>query len=66
MRHEISKMLAKVFEMRKEERVPRANVVRELLISQEEINTLIFGLILTNVSTKTTFRMLSKLTNQIH
>lgn len=66
MRHEISKMLAKVFEMRKEESVPRANVVRELLISQEEINTLIFGLILTNVSTKTTFRMLSKLTNQIH
>lgn len=51
MRQETSKMLAKVFEMLKEENVSRADVAKELSLLQEDIDMLTFGLILTNVST---------------
>ncbi|HEY8118185.1 MAG TPA: XRE family transcriptional regulator [Methylophilaceae bacterium] len=51
MRHETSKMLAKVFEMLKQENMSRADVARELSLLPEDIDTLTFGLVITNVPT---------------
>ncbi|MDP2248314.1 MAG: ImmA/IrrE family metallo-endopeptidase, partial [Nitrosomonadales bacterium] len=51
MRHETSMMLAKVFEMLKEENVSRAEVAKALSLLPEDIDTLTFGLVITNVST---------------
>ncbi len=51
MRHETSKMLAKVFEMLKEENISRIDIAKELALLQEDIDMLTFGLVLSGVST---------------